>query len=195
VPSASNNLPRHYGLVIDADLTGRYDLLLPAVSSAFRGRTGEFCVHQDPLVLLVEDDPQAREGYAEFLEIGGFRVNQADSAEQALAKALERPPDAVVTDIALPGRDGFALAAALRGQPRTHEIPIVAITAYWATDATDRARRSGITAILSKPCQPEHLIAELQRVLRQQRLPRIAQPSTITMTAGWIRLPEAKSHS
>ena len=152
-------------------------------------------MHQDPLVLLVEDDPQTREGYAEFLEIGGFQVSQADSAEQALAQALERPPDAVVTDIALPGRDGFSLATALRGQPRTHEIPILAMTAYWATDAHDRARRSGITAILAKPCQPEHLIAELQRALRQQRLPRVAQPATVTMTLAHPLEREAKSHS
>lgn len=152
-------------------------------------------MRQDPLILLVEDDPQTRAGYAEFLEIGGFRVSQADSAEQALAQVFERQPDAVVTDIALPGRDGFALAAALRGQPGTHDIPIVAMTAYWATDATDRARRSGITAILSKPCQPEHLIAELKRVLRRQRLPKIAQPASITMMPGWASPPKAKSHS
>jgi CheY-like chemotaxis protein len=152
-------------------------------------------LHEEPLVLLVEDDPKTREGYAEFLEIGGFRVSQADSAEQALAQVFERPPDAVITDIALPGRDGFALATALRGQPSTHAIPIVAMTAYWAIDAHDRARRSGITAILSKPCQPDHLIAELKRALRHQRLPRIAQPASITMAPGWATHPEAKSHS
>ena len=151
-------------------------------------------MRRDALVLLVEDDPKTREGYAEFLEIGGFSVSQADSAEQALAQALERPPDAVVTDIALPGRDGFALAAELRGQPRTHEIPIVAMTAYWATDAHDRARRSGITAILSKPCQPEHLIAELRRALRLLQLPRLAQPASVSMTLAVPALPDVKSH-
>jgi CheY-like chemotaxis protein len=151
-------------------------------------------VREEPLVLLVEDDPKAREGYAEFLETGGFRVVQSASAEDALKQSLERAPDVVVTDIALPGRDGFALAADLRCQQPTRGIPIVAITAYWATDAHDRAERAGITAILAKPCQPGHLIAELQRVLQRQRLPRLAQSASVAITYGRAPMSEAKSH-
>ena len=135
-------------------------------------------MQQEPLVLLVEDDPTAREGYAEFLESGGFRVAQAGSAEDAFSQTLEISPDIVVTDIALPGRDGFSLAADLRVQARTRGIPIVAMTAYWAADVHERADRAGMKAILMKPCQPEHLIAELHRALEHSRLPRLAQPST-----------------
>jgi CheY-like chemotaxis protein len=151
-------------------------------------------VRHDPLVLLVEDDPKAREGYAEFLETGGFRVQQAGTAEEALSQSLERAPDVVVTDIALPGRDGFALASELRCQAPTRGIPIVAMTAYWATDVHDRAERAGITAILAKPCQPEHLIAELQRVLQRHRFPRLAQAASVAIAYGRARLSEAKSH-
>jgi CheY-like chemotaxis protein len=124
-------------------------------------------VLQEPLVLLVEDDPLAREGYAEFLEGGGFRVAQCGSAEDAYEQSLELIPDIVVTDIALPGRDGFSLASDLRIQARTHGIPVVAMTAYWAADVHERADRAGMTAILMKPCQPDHLIAELNRVLQR----------------------------
>lgn len=151
-------------------------------------------MQEEPLVLLVEDDPKARDGYAEFLESGGFSVVQAASAEDALARSLERTPDVVVTDIALPGRDGFALAADLRCRPITRGIPIVAMTAYWATDVHDRAERAGITAILAKPCQPEHLIAELQRVLQRNRLPRRAQPGSVAMARNRIRSAKAKGH-
>lgn len=121
---------------------------------------------QEPLVLLVEDDPLAREGYAEFLEGGGFRVAQCETAEDAYERTLELIPDIVVTDIALPGRDGFSLASDLRVEARTQAIPVVAMTAYWAADVHERADRAGMTAILMKPCQPDHLIAELNRVLR-----------------------------
>ncbi len=124
----------------------------------------------EPLVLLVEDDPLAREGYAEFLEGGGFRVAQCETAEDAYSRSLELVPDVVVTDIALPGRDGFSLAADLRLQTRTRSIPIVAMTAYWAADVHERADRAGMTSILMKPCQPDHLIAELHRVLRSTQL-------------------------
>ena len=126
-------------------------------------------MHRTPLVLLVEDDPLAREGYAEFLETGGFRVAQSASAEDAFSQTLEIVPDIVVTDIALPGRDGFTFAADLRVQSRTRGVPVVAMTAYWASDVHERADKAGMSAILMKPCQPDHLIAELQRVLQHHQ--------------------------
>jgi CheY-like chemotaxis protein len=148
-------------------------------------------VQQDPLVLLVEDDAESRDGYAEFLERGGFRVAQAGSAEDALTQSRAMVPDVIVTDIALPGRDGFALATEIRCEAHTQDVPVVAMTAYWATDVHERADKAGITAILAKPCQPEHLIAELQRVLQRQRVARIAQPATGN---GRTRTSEAKAH-
>ena len=60
-------------------------------------------------------------------------------------RSLELVPDIVVTDIALPGRDGFSLAADLRVQSRTRGIPVVAMTAYWASDVHERADRAGMT--------------------------------------------------
>jgi CheY-like chemotaxis protein len=124
-------------------------------------------VEPKPLVLLVDDDLNARAGYAELLESRGFHVIVAGSAGDALAQSLERMPDAVITDIALPDRDGFELAADLRCRPSARVVPILAMTAYWAADVHERAERAGITAVLAKPCQPEHLVAELQRVLRK----------------------------
>lgn len=123
------------------------------------------------LVLLVDDDGNARGGYAELLESRGFQVMAAGTATDAIARCRERTPAVVVTDIALPDRDGFELAADLRLQPGFRDVPILAMTAFWATDVHERAERAGITAILAKPCQPEHLVAELQRVLR--RLPPV----------------------
>lgn len=152
-------------------------------------------VPNEPLVLLVEDDPLAREGYAEFLETGGFRVAQCESAEDAYSKTQELVPDIVVTDIALPGRDGFTLAADLRVLARTRGIPVVAMTAYWASDVHERADKAGMTAILMKPCQPDHLIAELHRVLQRARLPRTAQPASMPYTPKPARISEAKAYS
>jgi CheY-like chemotaxis protein len=151
-------------------------------------------VPQEPLVLLVEDDPLAREGYAEFLEGGGFRVAQCETAEDAYSRSLELVPDVVVTDIALPGRDGFSLAADLRIQTRTRSIPVVAMTAYWAADVHERADRAGMTSILMKPCQPDHLIAELHRVLRSTQLPRVPAKSALPPLPH-VRKPEVKPHS
>ena len=122
-----------------------------------------------PLILLVEDDSQSREGYAEYLERGGFRVTRSATAEDAIAAIDATVPDAIVTDIALPGNDGFVLAQQVRKHPHARHVPLVAITAYWAADVHDRAERAGINATILKPCQPEHLIAELNRVLQHAR--------------------------
>jgi CheY-like chemotaxis protein len=121
-------------------------------------------------------------------------VAQCGTAEDAYVQTLELVPDVVVTDIALPDRDGFSLAADLRVQVRSRGIPVVAMTAYWASDVHERADRAGMTAILMKPCQPDHLIAELHRVLRT-RLPRLAQQSTVGYDSSSIIVPEAKAHS
>jgi two-component system, cell cycle response regulator DivK len=124
-------------------------------------------VEAETLVLLVDDDGNARGGYAELLESRGFHVIAAGTASDAIARCRDRTPDVVVTDIALPDRDGFELAADLRLRPGFRDVPILAMTAFWATDVHDRAARAGITAILAKPCQPDHLVAELRRVLRK----------------------------
>ena len=96
---------RHYLTAVRRGVRISAPPSLPADTRVFRGQT----VPQEPLVLLVEDDPLAREGYAEFLEGGGFRVAQCETAEDAYSRSLELVPDVVVTDIALPGRDGFSL--------------------------------------------------------------------------------------
>jgi len=151
-------------------------------------------VLQEPVVVLVEDDVQTRDGYAELLSRAGFRVISSDNAECALAQCIELVPDVVVTDIALPGRDGFGLAADLRCQVSTRGIPVVAMTAHWSPDVHQRAVEVGMTAILSKPCQPEHLIAELQRVLEQTRLPRLARSAAVAIDYARTRIAQAKSH-
>ena len=103
-------------------------------------------------------------------------------------------PDVVVTDIALPGRDGFSLAADLRVQTRTRSIPVVAMTAYWAADVHERADRAGMTSILMKPCQPDHLIAELRRVLRSTQLPSVPRKALPPLPHE-TKKPDVKPHS
>lgn len=116
-------------------------------------------------VLIVEDDPNALSGYVEFLTAAGFEPTGVSNGDEALPIALDSPPAAVVTDITLPGMSGFQLAAALRVDARTRGIPIIGLTAHWTADIHARARDVSMQVILSKPCIPGHLVAELQRVL------------------------------
>ena len=119
-------------------------------------------------VLIVEDDPNALSGYVEFLTAEGLEPTGAPNGTDALPIALGNPPAAVVTDITLPGMNGFELAAALRGDPRTRTIPIIGLTAHWSAEVHTRARVVAMQVVLAKPCIPAHLVAELNRVLGRQ---------------------------
>lgn len=85
---------------------------------------------------------------------------------QALERALEYVPDIVVTDLNIPGIDGFELTRRLKQDPRTSHVPIVAVTGYAAFAADpSRARRAGCDVVLEKPCSPEELEATIRMYL------------------------------
>ena len=122
------------------------------------------------IVLVAEDDPHALSGYIEFLSTAGFVASGRSDGREALSTALENIPDVVVTDIAMPGLDGFGLAAALHAERLTKHIPIIGMTAHWSSEIQTEAQRAGFSAMLLKPCLPMHLLAEIERVLRHARL-------------------------
>ena len=119
-----------------------------------------------PLVLVIEDDQAARRLYAEVLKQGGLNVAEAHNGLQAVEKARELLPHVIVTDLGLPGIDGYELCRRLHLDERTSNIPIVAITGrYFSAADIARARREGCHSVLIKPFVGEDLIAEVRRVL------------------------------
>jgi two-component system, sensor histidine kinase ChiS len=121
------------------------------------------------VILVAEDDAHALSGYLEFLHLSRFVASGCDNGTDALARAVEIVPDVVVTDIMLPGLDGFGLAAALRADRRTRHVPVVGMTGHWTPAIQREAQRAGVSAVLLKPCSPPHLLAEVERVLRHAR--------------------------
>ncbi len=126
------------------------------------------------IVLVAEDDAHALSGYVEFLSTAGFVAYGRGDGQQALSTALQVLPDVVVTDIAMPGLDGFGLAAALHADARTRHVPIVGMTAHWTAETQSDGLRAGFSAMLLKPCLPTHLLAEIERVLKQKQADLIA---------------------
>jgi two-component system, cell cycle response regulator DivK len=118
-----------------------------------------------PMVLVVEDDPETRQYYADMLSRDGFVVSDAHNGHQALEKALKSPPDLIVTDIAVPGLDGIELCRRLRADDRTRAVPVIAITGYGDRHYPDRAFGAGANQVLIKPCPPDVLLAEARRLL------------------------------
>ena len=119
-----------------------------------------------PLVLIVEDDLSTRVLYRAYLTESGFRIADAHNGYQALDKARELHPDAVVTDLAVPGMDGFEFCRALQRSATTRSIPVLAVTGHSEyLDQPQRFRQAGISQVLIKPCAPDVIAAELRRLL------------------------------
>jgi CheY-like chemotaxis protein len=122
----------------------------------------------EPLVLIVEDDPGTRLMYRDYLTHSGFRTVDAHNGHQALAKARELLPNAVLTDLAVPGMDGFEFCRALQRSADTRAIPILAVTGHSEyLDQPHRFREAGISQVLTKPCPPDVIARELRRLLRE----------------------------
>lgn len=118
-----------------------------------------------PLVLVVEDDADTREMLRLCLQDSGIDTTAAANGHDALKKVTETPPHAILLDIGLPDIDGYDLCRLLRDRPDTRWTPIVALTGYAHPTDKQRARDAGCNAVLIKPCLPEHLLLQLQRLL------------------------------
>lgn len=118
-----------------------------------------------PLVLVVDDVEHGREIFAEYLEFRGFRVATAADGLEAMAKAFELLPDIILMDLSLPQLDGWEATRRLKADERTSSIPIIALTAHALASAHDRAKEVGCDAVVTKPCIPRDLEAEVRRQL------------------------------
>jgi two-component system, cell cycle response regulator DivK len=118
-----------------------------------------------PLVLVVDDVAHGREIFAEYLEFRGFRVATAVDGLEALDKAFELRPDIILMDLSLPQLDGWEATRRLKQDERTRTIPVIALTAHALASAHDRAKEVGCDAVVTKPCIPKDLEAEVRRQL------------------------------
>ena len=118
-----------------------------------------------PRVLLVDDYPDAREMYTEYLEFSGFDVVQAANGMEALERAAEATPDIILMDLSLPVMDGWEATRRLKADARTASIPVVALTGHALAGISEGAKRAGCDAFVTKPCLPEDLVREIRRIL------------------------------
>ena len=118
---------------------------------------------QRRLVLLVDDCQDTRELYAEYLELSGFDVKEADDGIVAIDEAVRVRPEVIVMDMSLPRLDGREAARQLRSDERTRSIPLVIISGY---DAENLPANDGLwDHYLGKPCPPEELVSVIGRLV------------------------------
>lgn len=117
-----------------------------------------------PRALVVDDAPDVTEMVAILLQYAGYEVVMAYSAPQALEAARTGQFDVLVSDIGMPGMNGYELAETLRRMPDYQSTPMVAVTGFSIYDDRDRARESGFDAFLTKPINPQDLISIIERL-------------------------------
>ena len=107
--------------------------------------------HRAHTVLLVDDSPFFLNMLTPVLQAAGYQVTTAGSAHDALALLRDsRPFDVVITDIEMPDMNGFQLAEAVRADPRTAELPVIALSSVVSAEAIERGRRVGFHDYVAK---------------------------------------------
>jgi CheY-like chemotaxis protein len=126
-----------------------------------------------PLVLIVDDAPDALIICSTALKGAGYRTATASSGAEALAFLETATPALIILDLTMPGLDGFATAHAIRNRAATAWTPILIATGM-PQAVEEAARRVGGTAFCMKPIQPKRLVAEVAHLLGQ--VSRTARP-------------------
>ena len=118
-------------------------------------------------ILVVDDDPDTTDLFATALSACGADVVTTLGAREALRMLAARPLDAVVTDIAMPGADGYWLVREIRGlaDVRARALPVVAVTAFGREHSRARALAAGFVDHLVKPVEPEALCVAVARAI------------------------------
>jgi CheY-like chemotaxis protein len=129
------------------------------------GATPPAAEDRRPLVLIVDDYDDNREMYSSYLEYAGLRVAEAANGKEALSQTTALMPDLIVMDLSLPGIDGWQATRAIKADPRTQHILVLALTGHALEGASQGAKDAGCDGFLTKPCLPEDLCREIQRML------------------------------
>jgi len=123
----------------------------------------------ETLVLVADDSKIVRVKLSRLLASQGYRAALAESGEQALEMLAAEQPHLLITDVEMPGIDGFELTRQLRAAAATAELPIVMITS--SDDKQEEARAAGVTKLLGKPYSEEALIAAIEQARLAVRVP------------------------
>ncbi len=120
-------------------------------------------------VLVIEDEEYLCDNVAAILQFEGFELITATDGMQGIALARRHLPDLIICDIMMPGMDGYQVLQTLRGDPLTSTIPFIFLTAKTGREQLRQGMVLGADDYLTKPFQPEELIASVKARLERQR--------------------------
>ena len=141
-------------------------------------------------ILLVDDEPGLREAVQAYLEDSHFNVDVASNANEGWDILEKNLPDLVITDVMMPQVDGYQFLQKLREEPRFKALPVVFLTAKGMTTDRIQGYQAGCDAYLSKPFDPEELVAIVNNLLERRASAQTAngdeKTSDIAALAGQI---------
>lgn len=120
-------------------------------------------------LLLVDDEPGLREAVQAYLEDSGFTVDVASNAKVGWDMLQQRIPDLIISDIMMPEVDGYQFLAQMREDARFNRLPIVFLTARGMTKDRIEGYNAGVDAYLSKPFDPDELVAIVTNLLTRKQ--------------------------
>lgn len=116
-------------------------------------------------VILVEDTFDDQEVVARLLKHHGIEVFIAKNGDECLDLLQQVEPTLIITDLAMPRRDGWQTLVGVRSDVRTAHIPVIAITAYHAADVAEDAMRAGFDGYFPKPLNPQLFVPRLMEIV------------------------------
>jgi len=125
--------------------------------------------HTQQSILVVEDSDEIRDLLGLVLEEEGYRVVSLKDGREVVETARALQPVLVTLDLALPGKDGWAIARELQDDPETVNIPILVISAY--TRELDAPLRRQVARVISKPFYITQVVSEVEAILTGERQP------------------------
>jgi chemosensory pili system protein ChpA (sensor histidine kinase/response regulator) len=119
-----------------------------------------------PLILIVDDNLDAREMYGMYLEHEGFRWAEAADGHAAIAQTRLEQPALILMDATMPRMDGWEALRLLKADAATRHIPLIMLTAHAFDEHRERARRAGADGFMAKPVLPDALAREIRQMLK-----------------------------
>jgi DNA-binding response OmpR family regulator len=134
----------------------------------------------NPMILLVDDDPDVRLAMHVRLKANGYDTCFASDAISSVSEARKQQPSLIILDLGLPGGDGFVVIERLKRHPSLTVIPIIVVSARDASGNQERALKAGAKVYLQKPVDNAELLAIIRQTLGQPGLPGDAD-----ITGNW----------
>jgi two-component system, OmpR family, KDP operon response regulator KdpE len=118
-------------------------------------------------ILIADGDPLVRRFVGALLANNGYDVHLAEDGESALRSAVSLKPRLLLIDLVLPGRDGFEVLHALRGEPSTASVPVMILSVKDREEDVVKALGLGVEDYVSRPFSTQELLARIRRILER----------------------------